>query len=357
MAYIPPRTSLRAGPFAMLLIYGFTAIHYGDSGSNSYSHFAKYMLAAQLLGTINFGLFRLESPNLSATTFKQKLIWAINQYLNPRQIETSSQPGKLPRFPIQRFADLSNPDAFIISRVLMTWLCYLFWRIVGIFQRFYQNSLRAGDYGPDKEQFFRRIHQVTTREICIRLALPVLFILPEMLVMSAHHNFISAVAVFIGGAQAIPGWNFAVYGSLGEAYTIRRYRGIVWHQFLRRDLIGWASIMSSNIFRIPQTSKYNKFAMLYLVFFISACMHAMIYLPAKIRISGCGISHIFQWYSLSPCAIIAEEIAQKLGKRVLRHHGWRTDSKWCYWFGYLWVWGFFSWSLPKSVFPKDDCVF
>ncbi|CAD6445008.1 a7b14899-023c-453a-83aa-70669c4a8e8e [Sclerotinia trifoliorum] len=177
-----------------------------------------------------------------------------------------------------------------------------------------------------------------------------------MLVMSAHHNFISAFAVFAGGAQAIPGWNFAVYRSLGEAYTIRRYWGIVWHQFLRRDLIGCASFMSSNIFRIPQTSKYNKIAMLYLVFFSSACMHAMIYLPAKMRISGCGISHIFQWYSLCPCAIIAEDTAQKLGKKVLSHHGWRTDSRWCYWFGYLWVWAFFAWSLSKNVFPKDDCV-
>ncbi|KAJ8068171.1 hypothetical protein OCU04_003741 [Sclerotinia nivalis] len=73
MIYIPPRTSLRAGPFAIFIIYGFTALHYGDSGISSYSHFAKYALAAQLLGTINFGLFRLESPRLSATTFKQKL--------------------------------------------------------------------------------------------------------------------------------------------------------------------------------------------------------------------------------------------------------------------------------------------
>lgn len=85
-------------------------------------------------------------------------------------------------------------------------------------------------------------------------------------------------------------------------------------------------------------------------------MHAMIYLPAYLRIQHCGLNHIFQWYALSPCAIVAEDIVQRLGKRVLNHYQWQTDARWCYWVGYIWVWGFFAWSLPKNVFPKDDCV-
>jgi hypothetical protein len=57
--------------------------------------------------------------------------------------------------------------------------------------------------------------------------LPKLWILPEMPSLSAHHYFLSAVAVFIGGAKIIPGWNYPLYGSLTDACTIRRYWGYV----------------------------------------------------------------------------------------------------------------------------------
>ncbi|TEY84149.1 hypothetical protein BOTCAL_0020g00240 [Botryotinia calthae] len=356
MIYIPPRFSWRTGPSTLFSIYGYAALHYGKSNAGSYSHFTSHVLAGQILGTINFGLLRLESPHLSAVTSKQRLKWAMDAYLNPRQIGTTSQPRNLPLFPIKKLAHLTNPNVFVISRLLMAWFHYLLWRTVNHLQEHYQAHLQVGDYGSEKEQFFRRICHVTIREIGIRISLPVLWILPEILSISAHHYFISAVAVFIGGAKAIPGWNYPVYGSLTEAYTIRRYWSIVWHQFLRRDLIAWASIISSKIFRIPQNSKFNAFTLLYLVFFVSACMHAMIYIPAKMEYPNCGVSHIFQWYSLCACAIIAEDFGQKWGKKVLRRYGLRRDSRWHCWVGYLWVWSFFAWSLPKVVFPKDDCV-
>ncbi|KAF7921068.1 uncharacterized protein EAE97_011336 [Botrytis byssoidea] len=339
MIYTPPRFSWRAWPFLLFFIYGCVALYYGKSNVGSYSRFTSYVLAGHIMGTINYGLFRLESPNFSAATFKQRLKWAADAYLNSRQIGTNSQPRNLSLFPMTKFAHLTDPNG-----------------IVNILQRNYQARLQVGDYGPEKEQFFRRISHVTIREIGIRISLPVLWILPEILSISAHHYFISAVAVFIGGAKAIPGWNYPVYGLLTEAYTIRRYWGVFWHQFLRRDFIAWASLISLKIFRIPQNSRFNKIAMLYLVFFVSACMHAMIYIPAKMKLPNCGVSHIFQWYSLCPCAIIAEDLVQKLGKEILRRYGWSKDSRWHYWVGYLWVWGFFAWSLPKFVFPKDDCV-
>ncbi|KAF7880069.1 uncharacterized protein EAF02_007706 [Botrytis sinoallii] len=356
MIYTPPRFSWRACSFLLFSVYGCAALYYGKSNVGSYSHFTSYVLAGQILGTINYGLFRLESPHFSAATFKQRLKWAMDAYLNPRQIGTTSQPRNLSLFPITKFAHLTDPNVFVISRSLMAWFHYLLWGIVNDLQRDYHTHLQVGDYSPEKEQFFRRICHVTIREIGIRISLPVLWILPEILSISAHHYFISAVAVFIGGAKAIPGWNYPVYGLLTEAYTIRRYWGVFWHQFLRRDLIAWASFISSKLFRIPRNSRFNKIAMLYLVFFVSACMHAMIYIPAKMKFPNCGLRHIFQWYSLCPCAIIAEDLVQKWGKRVLRRYGWSNDSRWHYWIGYLWVWGFFAWSLPKFVFPKDDCV-
>ncbi|TGO24775.1 hypothetical protein BPAE_0095g00320 [Botrytis paeoniae] len=227
MIYTPPRFSWRACLFLFFSIYGCAALYYGKSNVGSYSYFTSYVLAGQILGTINYGLFRLESPHPSAATSKQGLKWATDAYLNPRQIGTASQPRNLPLFPITKFAHLTDPNVFVISRLLMAWFHYLLWGIVNDLQRSYQAHLQAGDYGPEKEQVFRRICHVTIREIGIRISLPVLWILPEILSISAHHYFISAVAVFIGGAKGIPGWNYPVYGLLTEAYTIRRYWGYV----------------------------------------------------------------------------------------------------------------------------------
>ncbi|ATZ58440.1 hypothetical protein BCIN_16g02180 [Botrytis cinerea B05.10] len=227
MIYIPPRYSWRTGPFTLFYIYGCATLYYGKSNVGSYSHFTSHVLAGQILGTINFGLFRLESPHLFAATSKQRLKWAMDAYLNPRQIGTTSQPRNLPLFPIKKLAHLTDPNVFVISRLLMAWFHYLLWRIVNHLQDHYQAHLQVGDYGPEKETFFRRICHVTIREIGIRISLPVLWILPEILSVSAYHYFISAVAVFIGGAKAIAGWNYPVYGSLTEAYAIRRYWGYV----------------------------------------------------------------------------------------------------------------------------------
>lgn len=47
----------------------------------------------------------------------------------------------------------------------MAWLYYLLWRLLNVLQGYYQASLRVGDYSPDKEKFFRRIYDVTIREI------------------------------------------------------------------------------------------------------------------------------------------------------------------------------------------------
>lgn len=221
MIYTPPRFSWRACPFSLFSIYGCAALYYGKSNVGSYSHFTSYVLAGQVLGTINYGLFRLESPHFPAATFKQRLKLAMDAYLNPRQIGTTSQPRNLSLFPITKFAHLTDLNVFVISRSLMAWFHYLLWGIVNDLQRKYQAHLQVGDYGPEKEQFFRRICHV------IRISLPVLLILPEILIISAHHYFISAVAVFIVGAKAIPGWNYPVYGLLTKAYTIRRYWGYV----------------------------------------------------------------------------------------------------------------------------------
>ncbi|TGO69027.1 hypothetical protein BOTNAR_0016g00220 [Botryotinia narcissicola] len=227
MIYTPPRFSWRAWPCLRFFIYGCVALYFGKSNAGSYSHFTSYVLAGQIIGTINYGSFRLESPHFSAAILNQRLKWAADAYLNSRQIGTNSQPRNLSLFPMTKFAHLTDPNLFVISRSLMAWFHYLLWGIVNNLQRNYQAHLQVGDYGPEKEQFFRRICHVAIREIGIRISLPVLWILPEILSISAHHYFISAVAVFIGGAKAIPGWNYPVYGLLTEAYTIRRYWGYV----------------------------------------------------------------------------------------------------------------------------------
>lgn len=58
---IPPRISLRAAPFILLSIYGGTILNHENSGASSYSCFAKYLLAGNILNTINIGILGLES--------------------------------------------------------------------------------------------------------------------------------------------------------------------------------------------------------------------------------------------------------------------------------------------------------
>lgn len=60
---------------------------------------------------------------------------------------------------------------------------------------------------------------------------------------------------------------------------------------------------------------------------------------------------VVHWYCLMGLGVVLEDTVQG-GVGYFEH---LHSGKWRYAIGYVWVWLFFSWSLPKLFFPMVDC--
>ena len=72
----------------------------------------------------------------------------------------------------------------------------------------------------------------------------------------------------------------------------------------------------------------------------------------------CDIWPIMRWYSLMGVAICLEDLVKSIYSWV--RGGQRERDKvlngWRKVFGYVWVWVYLGWSLPKVVFPRIECM-
>lgn len=69
----------------------------------------------------------------------------------------------------------------------------------------------------------------------------------------------------------------------------------------------------------------------------------------------CRARPTMEWYILMGTALIIENLLKGMYWWMRgRQQGNRTSGWWKV-FGYVWVWMFFAWSLPKIMFPMVDC--
>ena len=99
-----------------------------------------------------------------------------------------------------------------------------------------------------------------------------------------------------------------------------------------------------------------------IIFCLSAGMHA---LSTIFRDRSCTIWPVVYWFSLMGVGMVFEDLVQAMFSYIVGRRkevvndgdsdGDRDGGSWRHVVGYLWVWFFFSWSLPKLVFPNVEC--
>lgn len=138
-----------------------------------------------------------------------------------------------------------------------------------------------------------------------------------------------------------------------------------WHSLHRIIFISHASLITDNIFHIPRNTKLNRAATTILIFGFSAGMHAA---SMFFKNKSCSVMPVMFWFWLMGIGIVVEDAFQSCymclslrvqEKRLSRLKETRKVIKITArtrFVGYMWVWLFFSWSLPKLVFPDVDCI-
>lgn len=220
------------------------------------------------------------------------------------------------------------------------------------------SSWTQDDFAPPKQVFLRRLVgfsdiPITTREIIIRMHFVLGRVLPDYLVLSSYHDILAIIAVStnLNLPQEWP----PLFGSIAQAFTVRKYWARFWHLLIYRSFNHAAASLSKLLgIRMPQ-ARYLNNAM---VFVLSGLMHALVDWKMT-ETSGCGCWGMAVWFWLQIFGIMIEEAVQKTwvliekqfltSRQILRLSSLKRTV------GYLWVLCWLFWSVPKGLYSQIYC--
>ena len=209
-------------------------------------------------------------------------------------------------------------------------------------------QLTYTDFDPPKQSYLRRIRTITFRETTIRSWLVFNFVWSSWAIFTATHNILAFAFVALGIDEP-EDWP-SLYGSISEAYSIRRFWGKFWHHLVQRSYRTYGSLLSQKILRLPPGSFTDRTCVNFSVFLISGIVHACI--TAQLGFT-CGYWEDIAFFMTCYAALLVETGVQRFASLAfgrIRPNGWI-----CRLVGYTWVFGFLFWVLPKHQYPKVLC--
>lgn len=213
----------------------------------------------------------------------------------------------------------------------------------------YVDPIEAYDMLPSKQTYFRRLYTVTLRETIIRAWLVVHWTWNSYKLYTSLHHILAIIFVGIG-LDSSSDWP-SLYGNISEATSIRAFWGKFWHRLVYRSYTSYGKFISLVVLRLPRNSIIGKLFINGFVFVLSGVVHAVM-----IRQMGfsCGAMAEVRFYASHYVAILAETAVQALFAKLTR--GYRLNGVVTKTVGYIWVFGFLFYSLPKAQYGKVFCM-
>ena len=209
--------------------------------------------------------------------------------------------------------------------------------------------LSYGDFHPSKQIYLRRIRIVTARETALRSWLVFHFVWSSWSMFTAAHDLLAFAHVAIGIDEP-EDWP-RLYGSVFEAYTMRRFWGKFWHRLVQRSYVAHGSVISRKILRLPPGSVADRICVSVSVFLTSGVVHAFITVQHGFK---CGYWEDLGFFMMSHAALLGEDGVQRATSQAF---GTTWQKGWtCRVLGYTWVFGFLFWVLPKHQYAKVLCA-
>ncbi|KAH6682843.1 hypothetical protein B0J14DRAFT_574456 [Halenospora varia] len=143
-----------------------------------------------------------------------------------------------------------------------------------------------------------------------------------------------------------------MYGNIKDAYSIGRYWGTCWHKLPYGGYVNIAKIISEKWLKLSRKGMVGKLVVNFLVFAMSGMVHAL--LQKKLGYS-CGNWPEFLWWIGNFCVVVLEVAVQKVVADLRIALRWKRYEVFDRTLGYVWVFLFMFWGLPKAQFPRYLC--
>ncbi|OAX40700.1 hypothetical protein K503DRAFT_687010 [Rhizopogon vinicolor AM-OR11-026] len=289
-------------------------------------------------------VFHRQKQTQSAHTLPwfEKFIWASELCASPRGVgwnhEVKNLPGHL----------TNSKKEFVLSRLMSAAKHYLWFDLAQFYVR----------HDPGFQSSAAFVSQTITRRV---LGCAVYLVFQYCMGVVVHALIVIMVVSCTSSEPS--SWPNA-FGKWEDAYTIRRFWGRTWHQFLRRFLTPFGKKMASFLGFEPGTNG-SSYTQLYTAFFVSAIAH--LGGDAMIAPSRLGISCSFFVYQA--LGITFEDMVLAVARRA-----GVKETKWTRVIGYVWVISWFivtatQWvtvvgvagiesggkAIPSRYFPPSFC--
>ncbi len=203
------------------------------------------------------------------------------------------------------------------------------------------------DFAPPKRTILRRIPEATSHEVMIRIWTVFDVFYSNWVIFAVVQHALASFRVLLECDE--PDYFIAFHGRVTQSYTIRRFWGLFWHKLTERDFAALGRLISHRVAGLQPGTVAARRCEEFNAFLISGVVHAMITVQLGFR---CGYMEDIVFFCLNYAAMLAEELVQLT---ISPHVGRWQNGPVGRALGFLWVYGFFFWSLPKQQYPKIYC--
>jgi hypothetical protein len=280
----------------------------------------------------------------------------------PIDVDSSRQWLPLPvNFPRPKSPRLIFIRNRILSLIKISIIYYLHHIIMEVPHSYFA-PISTHDFRISKQTYFRRLLPrsfstltsdfPTLRETQIRAYIVVYYVWFGYALYTFLYEVL-AVAFVAAGVDDPEDWP-PFFGKLAKAYSIRNFWGKFWHKLIYRTYTSYGKVISTNILRIPQKGILGRLFVNFFVFFFSGIVHQVVTRHLGLT---CG-----EWpedvtfFLANFAAIVLEMTVQNAFERIWRIMRWTCPECIKIIVGYIWVFGFLFWSLPKLIYPKQLCT-
>lgn len=172
----------------------------------------------------------------------------------------------------------------------------------------------------------------------------------DMLYFDSVYSLFALIWVFVLRLDEYDEWSESLFGSLVDCWSVRRYWGVYWHDYIRESFTAHVRLVTRGLLKWEKSSAVRRLVENACVFELSGLSHALV---VYVQTKGRGeVWAVTLWYSAQILPIIVEEVLKVVWRRSTVRKGLQA------WLdmeavmilerivGYAWVLGWMLWSVP-----------
>jgi hypothetical protein len=219
------------------------------------------------------------------------------------------------------------------------------------------------DYHLHYSSFHRRLPEsLSAEEMWHRFDIAFEWSITTWWLYDQYHSFIAILFVNILRLDNPDDWSMSLFGSVSDAWSVRRYWGKFWHNFVYHSFSAHAKIVTRQWLGMQRGQMSTRLTENTLVFLMSGLGHTLVsWLYLGSEESDGKIWCITVWYVAQMLPIIVECVVQKMVLVETRRYLDARYPKLMMYaertVGYAWVCWWMMWSVPKYTYMKSDWSF